>query len=358
MKKYLAVYEKIRSDIVAGAIPYKSKLPSKRAIASMMNVSLVTVEHAYEILQSEGYVESRERSGYYVEYTADASFYTAEPESVRTVPPSRPAATDEQFPFSVYAAAVRSVVSERGESLLKKTPNTGLSECKTAIANYLRRNRNIRVETEQIILGSGAEYLYGMAIELLGTDRIYGIETPSYEKIERVYAARGVHYESLPLCRDGISSSALQATCANVLHVTPYRSYPTGVSATASKMREYLHWAETRNGYVIEDDYESEFSLTAKAADTVFGEDETGRVLYINTFSKTICPSLRVGYMLLPRPLVPVFYERLGFYSCTVPVLEQFLIAKLLSNGSFERHINRIRRLRRSENPDGKSRAK
>ena len=124
MKKYLAVYEKIRSDIVAGAIPYKSKLPSKRAIAAMTNVSLVTVEHAYEILQSEGYVESRERSGYYVEYTADASFYTAEPESVRTVPPSRPTATDEQFPFSVYAAAVRSVVSERGESLLKKSPNT------------------------------------------------------------------------------------------------------------------------------------------------------------------------------------------------------------------------------------------
>ena len=132
-----------------------------------------------------------------------------------------------------------------------------------------------------------------------------------------------------------------------MLHVTPFRSFPTGVTASASKKREYLEWAANGNRFIVEDDYESEFSLSPKTVDTIFAADGSGRTIYLNTFSNTLSPALRVGYMLLSDELSEKFAEELGFYSCSVPVLEQYLIARLLNDGSFERHLNRVRRNRK-----------
>ena len=346
MKKYMWVYEKIKGDIVSGAIKYGQKLPSKRTLSDTMNVSVITVEHACEILESEGYITAKARSGYYVEYTTEAVYRSADVSiKEKHTPPD--AVPSESFPFSVFAGAVRSVLSEYGDELMKKSPPTGTDELKTAIKDYLRRNKGIEVSEKQIIFGSGAEYLYGMVTELLGRNKIFGIEKPSYEKIESIYGAKGVKTEELSLCNDGINSYELWNSRAEVLHVTPYRSFPTGVSASASKKTEYIRWASERGGYIIEDDYESEFSLFAKPFETIFANDSEGRVIYINTFSKTVSPSVRVGYMLLSERLADEFYKKLGFYSCTVPMLEQYVIASLLSDGSFERHINKIRRLRR-----------
>ncbi|MEI3153059.1 MAG: PLP-dependent aminotransferase family protein [Eubacteriales bacterium] len=347
MKKYMSVYEKVKGDIVSGAIKYGQKVPSKRALSDMLGVSVITVEHACEILESEGYISARPRSGYYVEYTTE-KFYGSAAVDVKTESAAIvKAAENEYLPFSVYAKAVRTVLGERGENIMKKSPGTGLSELKTAIKNYLFRSRGIDVSEKQIIIGSGAEYLYGTVTELLGSDKVFGVENPSYEKIERVYTSKGIRTEELSLCDDGISSQALWSSRAEVIHVTPYRSFPTGVTASASKKNEYLRWASECGGYIIEDDYESEFSLFAKPFETIFSSDAEGRVIYINTFSKTICPAVRVGYMLLPERLTDEFYKRLGFYSCTVPALEQYVIAALLADGTFERHINKIRRLRR-----------
>ena len=340
MKKYMWVYEKIKGDIVSGAIKYGQKLPSKRTLSDTMNVSVITVEHACEILESEGYITAKARSGYYVEYTTEAVYRSADVSiKEKHTPPD--AVPSESFPFSVFAGAVRSVLSEYGDELMKKSPPTGTDELKTAIKDYLRRNKGIEVSEKQIIIGSGAEYLYGLIVELLGRDK------PSYEKIESIYGAKGVKTEELSLCNDGINSYELWNSRAEVLHVTPYRSFPTGVSASASKKTEYIRWASERGGYIIEDDYESEFSLFAKPFETIFANDSEGRVIYINTFSKTVSPSVRVGYMLLSERLADEFYKKLGFYSCTVPMLEQYVIASLLSDGSFERHLNKIRRLRR-----------
>lgn len=347
MKKYMRVYEKVKGDIISGAIKYGQKVPSKRALSDMLSVSVITVEHACEILENEGYISARPRSGYYVEYTTE-KFYGSASVNLKSEPSAGGKSTEnESFPFSVYAKAVRTVLGERGEDVMKKSPGTGLSELKTAIKNYLFRSRGIDVSEKQIIIGSGAEYLYGTVTELLGNDKIFGIEKPSYEKIERIYALNGIKTDELSLCEDGISSQDLWNSCAEVLHVTPYRSFPTGVTASASKKSEYLSWASERGGYIIEDDYESEFSFFAKPFETIFSSDTEGRVIYINTFSKTICPAVRIGYMLLPEHLADEFYKKLGFYSCTVPSLEQYVIAELLSDGTFERHINRIRRLRR-----------
>ena len=164
-----------------------------------------------------------------------------------------------------------------------------------------------------------------------------------------MYRASEVGYDTLKLSSDGIDSSALSQTSASVLHTTPYRSYPTGVSASASKRHEYIRWASAEERYIIEDDFESEFSVSKKPEDTLFALSNKDNVIYLNTFSKTISPSLRTGYMVLPKQLVEKFDTRLGFYSCTVPTFEQYVIARLIQNGDFERHINKVRRNKRKE---------
>ena len=200
---------------------------------------------------------------------------------------------------------------------------------------------------EQIVVGSGAEYLYGLVVQLLGRGERCALEDPSYEKIRLVYEANGAHCEKLPLGADGIESAALDACTARVLHVTPFHSSPSGVTATAAKRREYARWARERDAYIIEDDYDAEFSALLKPVETVFSLAPE-RVIYMNTFTKTIAPAMRMGYMVLPEGLMARFEEQLGFYSCTVPVFEQYVLAEFIRSGELERYINRRRRALRA----------
>ena len=342
---YLQLYHQLRGDIVSGVYPNGKKLPSKRLLAEQTGVSVITVEHAYAILCDEGYLEPRERSGYFVSYSAADCFPVAEPDSVRQLPSARDLADD--FPFSVLAKTMRRVLSEYGESILVKSPNNGCTELRKAIAAYLARCRGINVAPSQIVIGSGAEYLYGLIVQLLGRERVFALENPSYEKIRRVYLANGVTCDMLRLGSDGIRTSELARTDASVLHVTPFHSFPSGITASAGKRSEYIRWAHSRGGYIVEDYFDSEFTLSSKAEDTLFSLEPKRSVLYLYTFSKTIAPSMRLGYMVLPESLTDAFEQSVGFYSCTVQVFEQYVLAELLSNGDFERHINRVRRRRR-----------
>lgn len=339
---YLQLYKALRRDITDGAYPAGSRLPSKRLLAAETGLSVVTVQHAYELLCDEGYAESRERSGYYVLWRPGALMTPAEGAQPRRVPSG--AVPETAFPFSVYARTARRVLAEQGERLWVKPPNNGCGVLREALAEYLARSRGIRVQPEQIVIGAGAEHLYGRIVPLLGRERIVAIEDPSYEKIRRVYEASGAAIDALALGPDGICTTALAATEATVLHVTPYHSFPSGVSISAAKKWEYLRWARERDGMLVEDDYASEFTLSPKAEDSLFSLSPDGHVIYINSFSKTIAPSLRVGYMLLPEALAADHAARLSFYSCAVPSLEQYILAELLRSGDFERHINRVRR--------------
>ena len=344
---YLQLYTALRDDIVNGLYPFGSKLPSKRALAAETDVSTVTVEHALALLCDEGYATARERSGFVVTFRKDSGFAAAT-KSATAYHPSRPASKPyPEFPLSVLSKTMRRVLADHGELLLEKSPNAGCHELREALARYLARNRGIRVDAEQIVIGAGAEYLYGLIVALLGRSRRFAIESPSYHKIEQVYRAAEVTCDALPLTAEGIDSAALAASNADVLHTTPYRSYPSGVTASASKRHEYVRWASKRDRYIIEDDFESEFSVSTKPTETLFGLSERDNVIYLNTFSKTISPSLRVGYMVLPRRLVPLYKEKLGFYSCTVPTFLQYVLCELIEGGDFERHINRVRRILR-----------
>lgn len=346
---YLQLYKQLRDDIVCGAYAYGAKLPSRRTLAEEVGVSTVTVEHAYALLCDEGYAESRERSGFRVIFRQTDGFVSHTETHARPPQKSAKPSPYPAFPVSVLSKTMRRVLSDYYDVILEKSPNAGCAELRGAIKQHLARNRGITVEEEQIIVGSGAEYLYGLIVMLLGKERTYAIETPSYEIIGKIYAASGVKYESLPLTDDGIDSAALFSSHADVLHTTPYRSFPSGVTASASKRHEYIRWADSADRFIIESDYGSEFSVTSQPVETLFALSEGGNVIYLNTFSKTISSSMRVGYMVLPKKLTAPFYDRLGFYSCTVPTFEQYVLAELISGGDFERHINRVRRvLRRS----------
>ena len=344
---YLQLYEQLRRDIVDGVLPTGAKLPSKRLLAEETGVSVITAEHALAILCDEGYTENRQRSGCYVIYR-ERDFLSGGESAVSAAPLVRRLRNDgEEIPYSVLARTMRKVLSDYGESLLVKSPNHGCAQLRSAISAYLARSSGITVHPKQIIIGSGAEYLYSLIAQLLGGEGSFALENPSYEKIRQVYQAHGVRCDLLALGADGIRTSELRRTDARVLHVTPFNSYPSGITAGVSKRREYLRWAEERGGFLIEDNYDSELTVSRKNDDPVFSMTGNGSVIYLNTFSRTVAPSVRVGYMVLPLPLLGRFEKQLGFYSCTVPVFEQYVLAELLSGGDFERHINRVRRARR-----------
>ncbi|MBE5921716.1 MAG: PLP-dependent aminotransferase family protein [Lachnospiraceae bacterium] len=359
---YMQLYHQLREDIADGTYRYGAKLPSKRLLAEESGTSVITVEHAYAILCDEGYIETRQRSGYFVIYrkhdflssaesTTDTSaqaFYG--PHTGTHITHNTHAAhthTDSEFPFSVLSKTMRKIMLDYGEDILVKSPNHGCVELREAIASYLARSTGIHVQPEQIIIGSGAEYLYSLLVQLLGNERIFALESPSYDKIYRVYQACGVMCDMLTLGPDGIETAELNRTKATVLHITPFNSYPSHITAGVSKRNEYIRWAQTQNAYIIEDNYDSELTVSSKHEDTVFSLAPDGMVIYLNTFSKTIAPSIRVGYMVLPNNLLKMFEDKLGFYSCTVPVFEQYVLAELINSGDFERHINRVRRARR-----------
>ena len=350
---YLQLYMQVRDDIIKGIYPPGSKLPSKRVLCADTSVSTITVEHAYSLLAEEGYIETRERSGYFVIFSTDTSFVS----SSKDVPYSMVGHHSDStvdFPFSVLAKTMRSVISNLGMGILNRSPNSGCMELRDAIRIYLAQNRGIIADAGQIVIGSGSEYLYTLLIELFGRNLVYAIESPSYKQIEQVYTAAEVELQKLPLGNDGIESGALHNCNADILHISPYRSYPSGVTATASKRHEYINWAQESNRYIIEDDFESEFSLSKKTVETLFSHSRHDNVIYMNTFSKTISPSFRIGYMVLPKQLVEKYQSKLGFYSCTVPTYMQFVLAELIKNGDFERHINRVRRAKRKETESDK----
>ncbi len=343
MKKYYSLYEKLKTAIVSGEYKAGDKLPSKRVMADMTGYSQITVENAYGILEQEGYIIPKQRSGYFVCEINPLSRH--ETEAVKRVKLKEPNPSgNEAFEYSLWFKTVRKVISERDKELFIKAPTAGCAVLRNAISDYLFRYRGISVQPEQIIIGSGSEQLYETAIKILGRDNVYGIENPSYKQIEMVYRQEGVKVCHLKMGVDGIISEELSSRVFDVLHVTPFNSYPSGVTANVKKRYEYLSWANKNQSYIIEDDFASEFFIPGNPIETLYSLSGGERVIYINTFSKSLSASMRVGYMILPKNLLSIYNNKLSGFSCSVPVLDQYVLAEFINSGSFERHLNRIRR--------------
>lgn len=343
---YAQIYESIKNDILSGKLTHGERLPSKRSISEKLSVSLITVENAYAQLIAEGYVKAAERSGYFVNYSGGTVTLPPKPNKQRTAEPviQEETVNNDLFPFSVWTRLMRSVILEKGTSLLKPVSPSGAEELRAAISDYLYRARGVYAEPEQIIIGAGTDYLYNLLIQLLGRELCFAVEDPGYDKLSKIYAANHVKSVGIPLDEQGISCKELIKSSADVAHISPAHHYPTGIIMPISRRSELMKWAEQGSRYIIEDDYDSEFRWSGRPVPTMFGMDTAQKVIYINTFSLTIAPSVRISYMVLPEKLTGLWREKLGFYSCSVPAFEQYTLARFISGGYFERHINRMKK--------------
>ena len=350
MPLYEALYRCIREDILSGKLCAGEKLPSKRALAENLEVSKITVEGAYDQLLAEGYLRSVEKVGYFVEAVEVPA--VPAPEAAPPVLQENPeidltANGSAGFPFSVWSRLQRQIMLDMGPRLLLPLPNQGAWELRQAIAGHLAQFRGMRVSPENILVGSGTDFLYNLLIQLLGRDKHYALEEPGYGKIRLLYAAAGAVCSSARMDSQGVLPEEL--TDAQVLHISPSHHFPTGIITPLARRQALLRWANAQPGrWIIEDDYDSEFRFNAHPLPTMQSLDSSGRVIYMNTFSKTLAPSIRISYMVLPGELMTRFQQTLGFYSGTVASFEQYTLARFLSEGHFEKHINRMRKYYRS----------
>lgn len=352
---YEQLYRAVRQDIMSGALKGGERLPSKRKLAAHLEISQITVETAYSQLLAEGYITSRPRSGYFVH---------GQVQRAAAVPPLRKTAKQTApvvkypydfktnivdttcFPFTLWARLLRGQLTDRADHLLEAAPPQGVMALREEICRYLAEFRGISADPEQVVVGAGSEYLLNLMIQLLGRENTYALENPGYPKLSRIFHACGARIAPVPLDLYGLRADLLGQSGANAVYLTPSHHFPLGVVMPAARRLAVLQWAEEGQGrYIIEDDYDSEFRYSSRPIPAMKEMDHTDRVIYLNTFAKSLAPSLRIGYMVLPYSLLEQFHHRCGFYASTVPSFEQYTLAKFLSTGGFERHVSRIRNL-------------
>lgn len=358
---YKELSDELKSGILAGRLLPGTKLPSKRAMAEEKRLSVITVSGAYELLISEGFVESFERRGYFV----------AKELPVRSPPDTRqsPAITQkpkqnvrydftsssvtEGFPFYTWAKLVRLTLSEKDVKLLAPIDTKGVFELRAEISKHLAAFRGIVCSPEQIIIGAGSEYLVGLIYQLLGKGNC-AVEDPGFMKPARVYAGLGAGLSFIPVDKEGVSVDFMKKDPSiRIAHVTPSHSFPLGTVMSVRRRSELLRWRQSEpERFIVEDDFDSEFRYDGRCPPSLFSlsenmERENGGVVYMNTFTRTLAPSMRIGYAVLPEALAQKYERELSFYSSTVPAIEQYVLAKFMSDGSFDRHINRMRKIYR-----------
>ncbi len=391
---YQYLYECLRSDILHGTLPKGTKLPSKRALAQHLSVGVITVANAYEQLNVEGYITSKEKRGYFVN---DVSGYRV-PKSVRKTPPSSPLVnlppligevnsnsslppqssplansepefladfkanriSVQNFPLSTWMRLMRETLSTENERLLATVPYNGVYELRLAIAVYLEQNLGMYVSPDQIVIGAGTEYLYSRLLQLFGRDAVFAIEEPGYKRFATISESFGNDWRYIPIDDSGLMVDELEASGADVVHVSPVNHFPTGIVMPVARRVELFEWVNRKKPasgrpqpvyprYIIEDAYDSEFRYTGHFIPPLYAQDTQHRVIYLNTFSKSLVPSLRISYMVLPPRLMRRYEESQSFYSCTVSSFEQYTLARFINEGYFERHINKMKNYYREQ---------
>lgn len=361
---YEHLYKCIKKDILNRILTVNEKLPSKRTLAKNLNISTITVENAYAQLMAEGYIYSIPKKGYFVSDVSAFIRYSKTDNSSTTQSFDDYSKPDENyfadfisnsinpdnFPFSIWTKIIREVISEETNELMKNPPSGGIPKLRNAIAKYLLEFRGIDVDPRQIIIGAGTEYIYSLLIQLFNEDAVYGVEDPGYKKISLIYKSHGSKCRHIPMDNNGISMDFLNESDIDILHISPSHHYPTGIVTPISRRYELLNWAsQSDKRYIIEDDYDCEFRLQGNPIPSLKSIDVLEKVIYINTFSKSLASTIRISYMVLPKHLLDLFYKKLGFYSCTVSNFEQLTLARFIEKGFFEKHINRQRNFYKSQ---------
>ena len=371
---YAYLYDCMRADIENGSIAAGEKLPSKRKLADHLGVTSTTMLRMildyYRQLIAEGYVESRARRGYFAAYISSSNtraltkegdiapagtfmpdaFEHKGDEEVVFSPSyafdlSKGQLPESLFPLASWSKALRDTLTqEPASALVGESDPLGCMALREEISRYLRQTRGLVAPPENIVVGSGAQTLYNLIVQLIGRNRTVGVEDPGYPRLRRVYGANNVRLSPIPLDASGVSMASVRAAGVDTLHITPSHQFPTGIVTSVSRRHELLGWAtEVPGRYIIEDDYDCEFRLAGRPIPTLQGIDASERVIYTNTFSKSLGSAFRIAYMVLPDHLARRYRDEMAFYSCTVPAIDQLALARFMQRGEFERHVNRLR---------------
>ena len=352
---YEHLYKCIKNDIHNLVLLPGEKLPSKRTFAQNLGISVITVENAYAQLLAEGYIYSLPKKGFYISdihpyYSPVANKNSSyipksEEKAQKLIADFNSNQTDsDYFPFSTWTSILRKTINDKQNELMHNSPIGGCRELRTAISEHLRQFRNMNVHPDQIVIGAGTEYLYGLLIQLFGHDKIYAVENPGYKKISEIYKSNQVKCEFVDIDKSGMKTSDLIKSKTDIIHISPSHHFPTGIVMPIQRRQELLNWAaENHKRYIIEDEYDSEFRFSGRMIPTLQSIDNHEKVIYINTFTKTLSSTVRMSYMVLPPHLVKEFNKKLSFYSSPVSNFEQFTLAGFISEGYFEKHINRMR---------------
>ncbi len=351
---YEQLYNHVKVAIENNELKANEKLPSKRKLAAHLKVSVITIESAYNQLMAEGYIKSIPKSGFYV-----LPYIRINPiKKSKTVPLMRKQNSEttyeidfrtnqidaENFPYAKFSKIERDLFLYSYSETINQTDYLGLYSLREKIAELLYEYRGIETNPESIVVGSGSEYLISLLVLLLGRDNTYGVEEPGYLKNYRLYNDYGAKAKTIGLDNDGIDLKQLED--ANIIHVTPSHQFPKGIVTPIARRIELLNWAyEKDNRYIIEDDYDSEFRFSGNPIPAMKGMDSLDKVIYMNSFSKSIAPSLRISFMVLPDKLMNRYHKSYSYFSCSVPVITQMVLEKFIEDGEYERHLNRMKNI-------------
>lgn len=352
---YEQIYQYIKGEIREGSLKEGVRLPSTRMLAENLKVSRSTTQMAYDQLMAEGYIEAVPNRGYFVLRMEE--LVEAEPEvqgafireSGEEAGEARidfsPRGIDlTHFPYNTWRKVTRNTLVEDNKEMFLTGSPQGEPSLREAIRGYLHSARGVSCQAEQIIVGAGNEYLLMLLSQILGQGRTIAMENPTYKQAYRVLESIGYTMAPVEMDGFGMEVKALEETGADVAYVMPSHQYPTGIVMPVTRRQELLQWAgRKRDRYLIEDDYDSEFRYKGRPIPALQGLDKTGKVIYMGTFSKSIAPAIRIGYLVLPRPLLAVYQRKLGFYASTVSRIDQNILYQFLTEGYYERHLNRMR---------------
>lgn len=356
MPLYEQLYHYIKKEIIEGRLEYGTKLPSKRKLAEFLKISQNTVEAAYEQLAAEGYIESRPRKGYFVlayedlEYIQNDKFsnknkrkkehykFDFHPSNVDT----------KNFPFAKWRKYAKMIIDEQNHHLLKLGDPQGEYELREEIANYLYQARGAHTDPNNIIIGAGVEILLQQLLLLFEKDTVYGVEDPGYHIIYKMLESNMNKVYPLEVDGKGVKTDPLEKSNIDVVYVTPSHHFPYGTVLTVNRRMKLLNWAYAKKDrFIIEDDYDSEFRYSGKTIPSLLSMDGAGKVIYLGSFSKSLMPSIRISYMVLPEILLKKYKEKLSFYHSSVSRIDQKILTEFMKQGDFERHLNRMRKLYR-----------
>ncbi|SDZ12421.1 GntR family transcriptional regulator / MocR family aminotransferase [Proteiniborus ethanoligenes] len=351
---YHQLYDYIKSEIQSGKITYNTKLPSKRKLSAHLKISQNTIQAAYDQLIEEGYVASIERKGFYVCKLDNIVRIKVPKEnnknenknSIDTVKYdfSYHGVDMETFPFSIWRRLTRDAINEYDKELVKLGDSQGSMSLRNSIAEYLRQSRGVNCSGEQIIISAGTEYLFQILIQLFDKDSVYGIENPGYEKLNLLFNSNRANFKAIKIDSMGMILEEIIKSNGNILCITPSHQFPSGSIMPINRRIQLLNWANEKDErYIIEDDYDSEFKYNGRPIPALQGLDRNGKVIYMGAFSKSLSPSIRISYMVLPEKLLKKYLEKLSFIICPVPSIEQKVLHRFIHDGYFERHLNKMR---------------